>query len=284
MSVVRLMSQNQWNYVNNTAQWEALGLNCSAEVRMKGHVEILAKLLPDIVGGQEVNSEMQKYLKFYCIEKGLPYTQIWGNFTPLIYRADKLELLDTEYLIYPEYVEQYEGCFNDVRSKSCNLGVFRTKEDGKVFIFATTHLWWQNGTDPSVAFYRKGSDEVRAMQIAMAIDLISKYQAKYDNCPAIFVGDMNTGYYTQAIQYAMKECGFEHAHDVAVEYVHEGNGYNSCCPLNPGVWENRPFEEAIDHILVRNMPENSVRRFDRYTPDSYLLLSDHAPVYVDIEL
>ena len=38
MSVVRLMSQNQWNYVNNTAQWEALGLNCSAEVRMKGHV------------------------------------------------------------------------------------------------------------------------------------------------------------------------------------------------------------------------------------------------------
>ena len=59
MSKLRLMSQNQWNCVNNNEFWAERGEDCSAEVRMKGHVRILKELLPDIVGGQEVNAEMQ---------------------------------------------------------------------------------------------------------------------------------------------------------------------------------------------------------------------------------
>lgn len=283
MSKLRIMSQNQWNYTNNNTKWEDIGMDCSAKVRMKGHVRVLRELLPDIVGGQEVNVEMQKFLKFYCMDAELPYAQIWGNYTPIIYRADKLELLDTEYLLYPEYVEGYEGCFNDALSKSCNLGVFRNKERGKTFIFATTHLWWQNGTNPKVQFYRPGSDQVRTMQIKLAIDMIDKYQKKYDNCPVIFVGDFNTGYNSETIQYALTKRSFRHAHDVAVDYACEHNGYNCCNPQEPGHWQNLPFENAIDHILVRDVPEGSVRRFERYTPDYYLALSDHAPVYIDIE-
>lgn len=287
MSKLRIMSQNQWNYTNNNSIWEEKGMDCSAKVRMKGHVRVLGELLPDIVGGQEVNMEMQKYLKFYCMEEELPYAQIWGNYTPIIYRADKLELLDTEYLLYPEYVEEYEGCFNDALSKSCNLGVFRNKESGRVFIFATTHLWWQNEKDedsnPSAVFQRKGSNRVRTMQLKLAVDLTRKYQEKYDNCPVILVGDLNTGYHSEAVQYALTDGGFLHAHDVAVEYACEHNGYNCCNPKAPGVWQNLPFENAIDHILVKDMPESSVRCFERYTPDYYLALSDHAPVYIDIE-
>lgn len=279
MSRLRLMSQNQWNMWKNLPAWEPLGLDCGPEHRMKGHVQVLRELMPDVVGGQEVNTEMQKFLKFHCMDEGLPYAQIWGNYTPLIYRSDKLELLDTEYLLYPKYVEGYEGHFNDVDSKSCNLGVFRSKEDGKVFVFAGTHLW------PAAEQDRSGSDEVRALQIGMAIDLIRKYQKKYGNCPAILGGDMNTGYHSQAIEYALGKGGFQHAHDVAVEYAHPGEGYNSCGPNAPGTeWCGGPFEKAIDHILVSDLPEGSVKRFDRYTPEYYLLLSDHAPVWVDIEL
>ena len=285
MSKLRIMSHNQWNCTNNNPMWEEKNMDCSAKVRMRGHVRVFQELMPDIVGGQEVNMEMQKYLKFYCMEAGLPYTLIWGNFTPLIYRADKLELLDTQYLLYPERVEGYEGCFNDALSKSCNLGVFRSKEDGKVFLFATTHLWWQKGYEPQNPFqaYRAGSDQVRTLQLKLAIDLINTYQKKYDDCPVVLVGDMNTGYYTEAIQYALKEGGFVHAHDVAVEYANPYNGYNFCNKQGPGIWQNLPFEKAIDHILVRNIPEGCVRRFDRYTPDYYLRLSDHAPVFADME-
>lgn len=280
MSTIRLMTQNQWNVVDNLDYWKEKGLDCSAQVRMKGHVQIFKELMPDIIGGQEVNIHMQYFLKYYCMEEGLPYTIIWGNMTPIIYRADKFELLDTEYILYPEKMEGFEGTFCDARSKSCSVGVFRSKEDGKVFVFATTHLWWQS--DKTLP----GSSEVRKLQLKMASDLVAKYQAKYGGCPAVLVGDLNDHYNSPAIQYALNEGGFSHAHDAAVEYRHEGVGYNACGinKLAPGIWQDKPFEDAIDHILVRDIPEGAVRRFDRYCPDYYLVLSDHAPTYIDLAL
>lgn len=285
MSKLRLMSQNQWNQTKNSSCWKERGLDCSAEIRMRGHIQVFKELMPDLVGGQEVNADMQRLFKFYCLEEGLPYTQIWGNYTPLIYRADKLTLLETEYIIYPEELEGFDGFFNDVKSKSCNLGVFQTKEDQKTFIFVTTHLWWKNGSDPTSIEYQAGSDQARTLQIKMALELIQKYQKKYDNCPVFLVGDMNTEYYSEAIQYALGPGGYSHAHDVAIEFADEGNGYTECFYEGPGeYWQNLPFPNAIDHILVKDIPEDCIRRFDRYTPDYYLLLSDHAPVFVDVEL
>ncbi len=277
MSVIRIMSQNQWNCTGNLPTWEEKGLDCSAAVRMKGHVKILGELMPDILGGQEVNMQMQYYLKLYCMEQNLPYTMIWGNMTPIVYRADKLELIDADYLMYPEHVEGYEGSFNDVKSKSCNIGVFRIKENDSIFVFATTHLWWKSSAA------QPGSAEVRRLQLTMATELIKQYQSKYGGCPAVLVGDLNAGYHAAAIRYALEDGGWQHAHDVAVEYRHEGKGFNGC-GIQPGVWQDEPFENALDHILVRDIPEGAVRRFDRFCPEDYIYLSDHAPVYIDLAL
>ena len=284
MSKLRLMSQNQWNNTPNRPSWEARGLDCSAEVRMKGHAEVFAELLPDVVGGQEVNKEMQQLLMLALTEKRLPYTMLWGNFTPIFYRADQLELLDTAYLLYPKQIEGLEGGFNDVKSKSCNLGVFRAKADGTVFLFATTHLWWRS-SNPESKHYQAGSDEARLYQIRLATEMIASYQAKYGNCPVFLVGDMNANLHSPALQYAMNEAGYTHAHDAAVEYASENRGYNSCGPNGPGnAWQDRPYPTAIDHILYKDLPKGAVRRFDRYMTEDYLYLSDHAPVYVDVEL
>ncbi|MBE6580196.1 MAG: hypothetical protein E7650_01100 [Ruminococcaceae bacterium] len=276
MNKLRLMTQNQWNCTNNNEVWEALGLDCSAAVRMKGHIQIFKDLMPDIVGGQEVNMDMQMLFKFYCLEENLPYTIVWGNMTPLIYRADKFELLDTEYILYPAMVADFEGKFNDANSKSLNLGVFRDKQSGKVFIFATTHLWWMSDER------RPGSSEVRRRQIKQATELLAKYQQKYDNCPIIFVGDMNARFNSPSIQYALGEGGYSHAYHLATDYRFEERGYNACGPKAPGTWQHTPFETAIDHILVKDIPEGAISRFDRYCPDYYLTVSDHAPAYIDI--
>ena len=284
MSQLRIMSQNQWNCTPNLPHWEEKGLDCSSEVRMKGHVQILKELMPDILGGQEVNMNMQADLMFYCLDEGLPYSLIWGNMTPIIYRADKLELLATEYVPYPEHVDGFEGIWCDYKSKSANLGVFRTKEDGKVFICLSTHLWWMNGSDPANKWYRQGSDQVRMLQLKMANAKIEAYRVRYGNCPVILVGDLNTDYRSQAIQYALTEGGYQHGHDVAVEFAHEENGYNYCMPFGPGKWEHKPFEDAIDHILVKGLPADAVRRFDRYETEAYCFVSDHAPVWIDVEI
>lgn len=286
MATLRLMTQNQWNYTKNAPAWEEKGLDCSAETRMRGHVRVLRELLPDVVGGQEVNKDMQWLLKLYAMEEGLPqYAQIFGNYTPILFRPDKLELLDTDYLLYPVTVEGYEGKFNDALSKSLNLGVFRNKESGRVFLFATTHLWWMQEKDPARAVsYRVGSDHVRTLQLKMAVKRIEEYRRKYGDCPAILVGDLNTGYASEAVQYAVTEGGYRHAHDVAVDYRDEGRGYHWCSPTGYGPWLEGRFEDAIDHILVKGLDGDAVRRFDRYTPEYYLTLSDHAPVYIDVEM
>lgn len=284
MSMLRLMSQNQWNYVDNNAQWAALGLDCSAKVRMQGHLKILETLLPDILGGQEINSVMQQLLVAGCVERNLPYTLIWGSMTPILYRSDKLELLQQEFIPYPEKMEGFEGIFNDCYSKACNVGVFRVKEDGKIFIFATTHLWWMNGSDPDSKWYRKGSDQVRMLQLKLATAVIDGYRAQYGSCPVVLVGDLNTDYRSQAIQYALSEGGYRHGYDAAVEFAHPENGYNNCMPHAPGKWQHKPFEDAIDHILVKGLAENAVRRFDRYETEEYCFVSDHAPVWIDVEI
>jgi len=278
------MGQNQWNNTANRQKWEEKGLDCSAAHRMKGHIRVFKELMPDVVGGQEINKEMQLYFMLYCQEEKLPYSMIWGNMTPIIYRADKLELLDTEYLLYPKALEGFEGSFNDADSKACNLGVFRDKESGKVFIFVTTHLWWRNGSNPQYYSYQAGSDEARAYQLRLAVELVNKYRAKHGNCPVVIAGDMNTGTGSLALDFIEKEAGYIHAHDAAVDFATGEKGYCSCGGDGPAPkWQDASYTTADDHIYVKDMPEGSVKRFDRYCPDYYLSLSDHAPVWIDVE-
>ena len=284
MATLRLMGQNQWNHTGNAPAWEEKGLDCSSAVRMKGHLKIFKELMPDILGGQEVNKDMQLDLMLLIQEEKLPYTLIWGNMTPIFYRADKFELLDAEYLLYPKKFEDYEGTFNDANSKACNMGVFRHKESGKVFIFATTHLWWRNGSNPDYYSYQAGSDEARRYQLQLANAMIDKYRAKYDNCPVVFVGDMNARTTSIALQYMVNDAGYTHAHDAAVDFATEEMGYCSCYPKGPAEkWIDGSYANADDHIFVKGWNEGAIKRFDRYTPDYYLLLSDHAPVWVDVE-
>lgn len=285
MSKLRLMGQNQWNCTNNQEKWIEQGLDCSAETRMKGHIQVLKELMPDVIGGQEVNKDMQLYLMLYCQEEKLPYSLIWGNMTPIIYRADKLELLATEYLLYPKQFKDYEGTFNDGNSKACNLAVFRNKESGRIFIFVTTHLWWRNGNNPDYKYYQAGSNEARAYQLGLAVELINKYRAEYGDCPVVIAGDMNTGTGTPALDFIEQEAGYTHAHDLATDYRAEVSGYCSCGWNGPAPkWWETPYTAADDHIYVKDMPEGAISRFDRYMPDYYLALSDHAPVYIDVEL
>ena len=282
MSNCRLMFHNMWNCDQNQPAWEEKGLDCSADHRLGIFCEKLFKEIDaDIIGGQEVSAYMAKLLMLNNQKYGNPYAIIWGNYTPILYRTDKFELVDTEYLYYPETYDGFEGKFNDAGSKSCNLGVFRSKEDGALFVFATTHLWWMEDYDPNKKYSRLGSSTVRTIQLSMACELVKKYAQKY-NCPAILGGDLNTEYATEAVQKALAS-GFNHAHDVATEYADDTNGWHHCGRDGYVPMVHKPFAQAIDHILVYNASADTVRRFDRYTPNYYDSLSDHSPVFVDVK-
>lgn len=286
MSRIRLMTHNVWNANENLPAWKARGEDCSAEARVQGILRVYRETEPDVIGGQEVTALMADLLKEGFAAQGKNYTLIWGRYTPILYRSDKLELLDSEFFTYPEHIDGFEGSFNDARSKSFNLAVFREKGSGERFIFVTTHLWWKKSPRAEGSFgndqFLLGSDEARMQQLRYAVQRIAHYREKY-GCPAVLVGDMNTGYNTLPIKFTRGE-GFSHAHDIATEFAEEAVGYHYCFADGyEDHYYDRPFEAAIDHILLIGHKQGAVKRFERYSPDYYLPISDHSAAFIDVE-
>ena len=163
---IRIMTHNVWNKDFNAPDWKEKGEDCSAPARVWGLLRVYRETMPDIIGGQEFSALMADLVKQGFENENQDYALIWGRFTPILYRTDKFELIDSAFGTYPEKMEGFEGSFNDAKSKSWNLGVFRIKESGKCFIFATTHLWWKKSPENAEAFgntkFQAGSDEARA--------------------------------------------------------------------------------------------------------------------------
>lgn len=286
MAKLRLMSNNIWNYDKNNDAWAEKGLDCSPEVRMKGLARLYSETRPDVIGLQEASHKMIDCLMTELAAVGLRYAVHWARFTSILYRPDLFEVLDSEYLCYPDQIEGLPASsYNDVRSKSVNMAVFRVKENGKIFVFGSTHLWWMGEGEPTPErrWVRLGSNAARVYQVGLASDLLAKYQKAYGNCPAVFLGDMNCTYHSAAIGEAFAR-GFVHARDIAVEYANQENGHHYCGPTGFGPYTPTTYDRAIDHILLRDMPEGAVRRYDRYAPEYYMPISDHIPVWIDVEL
>ena len=281
MGTLRIMTHNVWKCDRNMPEWEKKGLDCSAAVRAKGMVRLYTETKPDIVGFQEMSAVMSDKIISGLLEQGYRYALLWGRDTPIMYRQDRLELIDSDFLTYPLQVPGLDGQFNNDSTKSWCIAVFRDKTDGKKMIFMSTHLWWKS-EDPDSVNFQKGSEEARTYQLNMAMDRLEELRAEY-NCPVVTVGDFNADYTKPLIQSA-KNRGYEHAHDIAVEFADDDWGYHYCFGDGYKPYEKADFEKAIDHIMVKSAPKGFVRRFERYTPDYYLPLSDHSPAFADIVL
>lgn len=286
-NTIRLMTHNVWNCDENQTAWKNNGEDCSAQARVGGVLRAYTETLPDIIGCQEMSAMMLDLLKEKCFEADINYTAIWGRFTPILYRADKFDLLDSAFGSYPENIDGLDGSFNDVRSKSWNIGVFKEKRSLKTFVFATTHLWWKSSdkekllTEPHA--YQANSDEAREYQMNILAKRVKAFCDKY-NCSAVVVGDFNTDYNSKAVKY-MLSGGFVHAHDAASEFSDDKVGYHNCFPWGyDKFYSDAPFEKAIDHILLYGDIKNSVKRFERYSPEYYFPISDHSPAFIDVEL
>ena len=276
MKKLRLMSNNVWWCDVNTEIWEAKGADCSAKARMPQLARMYKDLMPDVLGLQECSGRMLHFLMAEMTEMGLPYAMLWGKDTPIIYRRDKYELVDSRVGIYPEQIPGLEGSFNNLRTKCFCIAVLRDREDGQVFIFASTHLWYKSDAR------QPGSEAAKAWQMDSLIDCLDALQEKY-GCGAVVVGDLNTWYVGKAVQTALAR-GFVHGHDVATDHADETTGMHFCGPEGyDGILEEGGFGRSIDHILVRGM-KGTVRRYERCFPEYYAPLSDHYPLWIDVEV
>ncbi len=273
MPKLRLLSNNIWWQDDNSDAWAARGEDCSAAVRAPGLARVYRELMPDVIGMQECSAKMTDEL----MQQMEGYALLWGRDTPIIYRTDKFELIDSAYRIYPAQLPGREGGFNNAKTKSYCIAVLRAREDGKLLCFATTHLWYK--TEKA----HPHSDEARAYQLGLLMDHVDVFRKKYA-CSAVIVGDFNAHPDSPAVQSAYAR-GYVHAHDTAAEYADETNGHHHCFPDGYDMYENPlTFAKSIDQMILIDAPAGTVRRFDRYKPAYYMPLSDHFPMWADVEI
>ncbi len=281
MENLRIMSNNVWCCGKNQPWWEERGLDCSSAARSPEFAKLYKETMPDLIGWQEGDAYFRKLVIPAMTELGINYDIIPAGCTSILYNKATLELRESHFVIYPDNVPGYEGVFNNVNTKSYCIGVFKVKKSGKHIIFGTTHLWWKSG-NPEKSSYYPYSNEAREYQINLMLDQLEALREKYD-CPAIAVGDLNDVYDSLAVKAAFAR-GYRHAHDIATDYADDRNGHHYCFPNGYEMYENpKPFEEGIDHILVKGEPDGFVKRFERFTPDYYMPLSDHFPAFIDVE-
>ena len=97
MGKLRIISHNLWKCDHNLPAWEAMGRDCSAAIRAKGMVQVYEDTQPDIIGCQEMSAAMADEIIIGMAQAGHRYALLWGRDTPILYRPDRLELLDSDF-------------------------------------------------------------------------------------------------------------------------------------------------------------------------------------------
>ena len=282
-----LMSNNQWKCDINHDAWRAIGEDCSSEGRVDGLVRAYTEILPDVIGLQEVSLRMADLMMEKMRTVELPdgsrarYEYISGGDTPIVYRRDKLVLIESGFFRYSEDVPGYEGSFNNQETKSYAYGVFKDRKYGKVFALMTTHLWWKS-SDPSSSYYQPWSDEARAYQIMQASAKMDEVMAKY-SCPGFLMGDFNAVMSSYALK-AAEWAGWKEVHYLALGDSDSTRGHHPCGGDGYKRVDMGTFDQAIDHIMLKNGDGVKVNYFRRLTDEYFDKISDHYPLYVDVTL
>lgn len=278
-----LMSNNQWKC--DTNKWRDIGDDCSAEARVGGLVRAYKEVMPDVLGLQEVSEHMAELMmaQLKCVDLGdgktARYSYISGGDTPIVYRSDKLKLLESGFFLYSEQIDGFTGSFNNHETKSYCFGVFEERETGKRLALMTTHLWWKS-SNPASKNYQENSNEARAYQIGQASARMDEVFAKY-HCPCVLMGDFNASIDSLCLERAQAE-GWSEVYDLSVGDRDETRGHHPCGVNGYSRGDAGLFRQAIDHIMIKNGEGATVNYFRRLTPEWFDKISDHYPLYIDL--
>lgn len=197
------------------------------------------------------------------------------NHTPLLYRKDRLSLIDSGYDIFHIALGGM--------SKSVTWAVLEDKRSGRRFMSFSTHFWFKhNGPE---------SDAIRELNVRNILGHVAEVRRKWGDIPVIGGGDLNCNQGSLALETFRRE-GYSNAMEVAAEKTvrsatrsyhgrlkRDENGRYHGTVAPPG--RDKP-EQSIDHIFftggIRAM------RYDIDVDAESLDASDHSPVIVDFAI
>jgi endonuclease/exonuclease/phosphatase family metal-dependent hydrolase len=194
------------------------------------------------------------------------------NFTPVFYKNDKYNLIDSGYFLY-------DG-LNDANSKSVTWAVLEEKETGKKVVVASTHLWWK---------YDSEEDNFQRLQNVAQLKRFCDEMVSETGLPIIVGGDFNNGKGSlqgdEPYHIMLKE-GFCDTRLIAEETCDEPTCVNSYPDVLPDktVTPRNPSEYTIDYIFTYNAENSKTKKFNVLTSETARQTSDHSPVLAIVEI
>jgi len=263
--MIRLYNQNIWGNMRSTE---------SVANRSKLIRDLIYDYLPDVCTFQECNPNTIRQGED-AVHKLISdaYAEAFssaadGNFTPVFYRKDKYQEIDSGFWVYSGK--------NDIQSKSATWIVLERNEDGKRFGVASTHFWFKHQSE---------EDNLQRLQNVEELEKICKYMDETYHVPVIVAGDFNNG--KQALlgdgaYKAMIQKGFFDVRYNACEST-------DCHTLHHPPVRNEDGEYAyadmpnstIDYIFTYGVQELTAQKFQVDTSEKALCSSDHCPMIAD---
>lgn len=238
--------------------------------------ELHAEYAPDVIGLQENSADVASYL---AEMKRLGYTAVLTkptnsngqDYTALLYRADRLTLVDCGYYLYNDGAGD--------KSKSISWGVFCHEASGDTFAVCSTHFYWTSDAMGKAA---------RVKDAEQLAKMVSTLAAQY-GCPVIAGGDLNCTLGSEPLE-ILAAAGLEHLQKISPETAnittrHSYSPYDATLRLyleKPTL--TKPYSDAIDHALLYNRSTLTPKAFRVLTNDYTLLSSDHCPILVDFDI
>ena len=110
MDKLRILSNNVWACSKNYPWWEERGLDCASPARAPLFARAYKELLPDLIGWQEGDSYFRELTPVAMKEAGLTnYEIIPAGYTSILYNKDRLELRESQFFVYPDTMEGFDG-------------------------------------------------------------------------------------------------------------------------------------------------------------------------------
>jgi endonuclease/exonuclease/phosphatase family metal-dependent hydrolase len=260
---LRMMSFNIWgDYFKNPVAERDLAI-----------ADIIHRYQPDVVALQEVTANWWTSRLFTTLAP--TYAPVVGqtsgknNFTPLLYKKKRLELVAEGWDLYHEKLD---------RSKGLTWAVLKDRNSNKRFAAFSTHYWWQGSPE---------SNYIRTVNSDMLLKRLDTLRNQY-NCPVFGGGDFNCWATSDPLD-KLWQMGYASAQDIADTASPESSHHGDPRRGDDGQYHGSPKQEkndkrySIDHLIVQPDVVH-VQRLLVVLDQEALDASDHSPIIMDISL
>ena len=218
---------------------------------------------------QVMDEAMQTELGYTIVPTSNTITPVLdgrANYTPIWYRADKLELVDYGYKQYETVKLEPDSYLSS--SKSYTWALFKDKATGKEIITVSTHFTWAPEN------FNPTPDQCRTMDAAEVVELVKQLETTHAGVPVILMGDLNCT--TDSNPYRTLSEKFKNVRSVAEKSNETGKG------TTHSVGSSSVGGAIIDHTLYTEDALNFKMYQHVYNEWSFNS-TDHIPLLLDVQ-